>query len=219
MTWHDKKKKDTSYKPALSVIIQMEYNVVAAVAPLDDLTPDDFLDWLIPADDLKLLRAAFPVAEEPSSRSIGTKDFQLYVEFERHKCLSPKELKNLKLQPSPKALACQRFVDVATEVHTDFNKLRKIVDYFNEETIAPGAARHYFPALQSLLPKSHPFFSVSGDRYREVAIPHGITELLREAPEIVAKGLVCPARESASTSMGLYVHGNSQCFHMFGGDL
>jgi len=91
---------------------------------------------------------------------------------------------------APKAEQLYRWIETISEIVMQHNKLRSIVKWLTTNNVTPGAARNCFPSLQSLLPPDHAFHKVSGDRHKPIAIPLDIAELLREAPEIVAQGLL-----------------------------
>lgn len=193
------RKEPTPFAEAFDAIRNMERKVINALASTDGLTPDDFLDWLYPAEVLKLLRAAAPHAAIGSGLStidefdmpLGN-EVQFWVEFKKLNCVVPASgLVSLQAN-APKADLCYNYVDTVCKIHQDYNKLRDIVAFFHKANVTPGGARHYWPTMQALLPKDHAFFKVSGERFKEAYFPLEIADKLREAPEIIAKGLICP---------------------------
>jgi hypothetical protein len=100
------------------------------------------------------------------------------------------------------------------------NKLRRILHAFHNNKVTAGAARHYWPTLQSLLPSDHAFFQVKGDRYKDVNFDYETVEMLREAPEIVAKGLLCDPNTNGGYKKGkplIRVTVGSQMHYLFTG--
>jgi len=190
-----------TWYPARVNISRMERAMVNLMAPLPkEVTTDDVLDCLVPKEELALLRAATPHAELANSSYTGGQqrdlDFSfgkvtLYIDFVAMKIIPPRT-GYVKLQvDTPKAETLRRCMETTVDIVRRHNKLRTILQEFDRLNVTPGAARHYWPTLQSLLPTDHVYFSVKGDRFRDVPFDYETTCLLREAPEIVAKGLLC----------------------------
>jgi hypothetical protein len=189
----------------------MEKAVVNLMAKTTGIAVTDVLDWVVPAEQLALLRAASPYAELHSSnfssdqmRSVvfpfGKVTF--YLDFVHMGCIPPcKSLINIQPNAS-KASELRAIVETVARITTQHAKLRHILRVFTSLQVTPGAARHYFPTLQSLLPSDHAFFSVKGDRFRNVFFDHETTEYLREAPEIIARGLLCDPRTNGKDKPG-----------------
>jgi hypothetical protein len=187
----------TLYDDAIYRINALEANVVRAMCPVEDLKPEDFLEWLLPPDVLAKLRAAWPHVQNKtgSDTSNITRDLDFAcgkvcfsIDYGALKCLVPDDKL---VVPHYVNTRMVEYVESIGEIAKQYEKLRQIVWHFSRNTITPGAAKHYWPTLQPLLPEDHPFHKVTGDRYRAHALPYTIAENLREAPEIVAKGLLC----------------------------
>lgn len=201
-----------TWEPALQNINRMERALVnmMAVSKLNSVTPSDVLDWMMPAEQLAVLRAASPFAEMSNSSflSDGSRRIKFpfgavtfYLDFIQIGIIPPNS-KFIDIQPdAPKADDLRACVETIANIVSQYNKLRVILHEFKEKEVTPGAARYYWPTLQSLLPSDHVFFS-SGTRFREVALTHVTIELLREAPEIVAKGLLCDPNTNGKDKMG-----------------
>jgi hypothetical protein len=189
-----------TWYPARVNISRMERAMVNLMATLPGVSTDDVLDCLVPKEELTLLRAATPHAElSPNSYTGDQKrdlDFPfgkvtLYIDFVAMKVIPPRT-GYVKLQAdAPKAETLRKCMETTVDIVKRHNKLRTILQAFDRLNVTPGAARHYWPTLQSLLPSDHAYFSVKGDRFRDVPFDYETTCLLREAPEIVAKGLLC----------------------------
>jgi hypothetical protein len=188
-----------TWDPAQTNINRMERAVINRSIRTDGITPADVVDWLVPPEPLGRLRAAYSDAETNmsgySSDTSCTIRFPFakityHIDFLHCGCLPPKRAL-ISVQPDvPKAEGLRAISEQAAHIVGQHNKLRKILQWFTSSEITAGAARHYFPTLQSLLPSDHKFFEVKGDRFRDVHIPYEIAELLREAPEIVARGVL-----------------------------
>jgi len=222
MRRHRNPRRTDIYQSAIYSIGKMERAVVRLMAPTEGLTPADVLDWIIPPDELKLLRATLPYAQVGDGSysaefrtPYGKVDGMLrYVAMG---CVPPKS-KLVAVQPeAPKHEQLMSMVEAIADIAKQFDKLRSIVRHFNTG-ITPGAAKHYFPAMQSLLDAGHPFHKVDGERHKAVPFTYEMAEMLREAPEIVAKGLLCDpnANGGSSTScMTMRVGDGDQYFAIF----
>lgn len=77
-----------------------------------------------------------------------------------------------------------------------FEKVRRIIRWFNEKEVSPGAGRYLFPGVLALVPADHPAHSAGGIRYQE---PRGntaeIVPTIREASATVAEATLCFDRE------------------------
>lgn len=184
----------TLYEAANYRINALEANTVRAMCLPGDITPDHFLEWLIEPDILSKLRAAWQFTASrnhtdftPAFRfACGVVTFN--IDYGKLKCLAP-DNKYVKPQGSNDHMI--DYVESIGAVANQYNKLRRIITEFHRQKVTPGAAKYYFPTLQPLLPEDHPFHKATGERHRSFAFPYEITEYLREAPEIIGKGLLC----------------------------
>jgi hypothetical protein len=214
-----------TWEPALSAINKMERAMVNVMVKLQGVTPADVVDWLVPPEALFALQAATPHAELNSSsfssdqmRSIQFPFAKVtfYLDFVHMGCIPPK--KNLiTVQPNaPKAPELRAAMVTIHGIVTQHDKLRSILRWFTQHEVTVGAARHYFPTLQSLLPTDHKFFEVKGGRFKDVHIPYDTAEFLREAPEIIAKGLlVDPIRNGQDKPGRALVRASLEGSHVF----
>jgi len=189
-----------TWEPAITNINRMERAVVNLMTKLPDVTPADVVDWVVPAEELRLLRAASPHTDLNSSSfsSDQMRSFTfpfgkitMYLDFVHMGCIPPKKSLIAIQSDTPKAGVLRAAMETVVSTVTQHSKLRTILAKFKHFNVTPGAARHYFPTLQSLLPTDHAFFKVSGERFKDVYLDHDTVELLREAPEIIARGLLC----------------------------
>jgi hypothetical protein len=214
-----------TWYPATQNIDKMERAMVNVMTKLQGVTPADVIDWVVPAEELALLRAATPHAEVNSSsyssdqmRNINFPfgKVTLYLDFVHMGVIPPK--KNLiTIQPdAPKAGQLRTCMETVMGIVTQFNKLRHILGRFKALNVTPGAAKYYFPTLQCLLPRDHAFFSVTGTRFRQVHFEYETMEYMREAPEILAKGLLVDPNVNGKDKPGRSLFrvdcGNSQVF-------
>jgi hypothetical protein len=214
-----------TWEPALSAINKMERAMVNVMVKLGGVTPSDVIDWLVPAEQLALLRAATPHAELNSSsfssdqmRSIQFPFAKVtfYLDFVHMGCIPPKKGLIAPQPSAPKAAELRAAMATISGIVTQHNKLRSILRWFTQHEVTAGAARHYFPTLQSLLPTDHRFFEVKGGRFKDAHIPYDIAECLREAPEIIAKGLlVDPNRNGKDKEGRSLVRVNVDGSHVF----
>jgi hypothetical protein len=85
------------------------------------------------------------------------------------------------------------FFQSVCDVNNQFNKVRKVIQWFDEHSVTIGAAVYYWPTILSLLPPNHLVHEAGGERYREVSGMAEIVPLLRETAGIVAGASLCPA--------------------------
>lgn len=214
------------YTNAIYNIDKLERAEFRLMAPLEGLLPSDVLDWLIPSAPLRQLRAALPYANVyagvnsvtfrvPSVDMDMTK-VDMRLSYAAIGCVPAKD-SLIAIQPeAAKHEQLLALVETLVDITRQYDKLRDIVKYFNSKFVTPGAARYYFPTMASLLPTDHPFHKVGGERFKAVAFPMDITDYLREAPEIIAKGTLCdPAKNGrmpSTSHMVMQVNGEGQYF-------
>jgi hypothetical protein len=186
-----------SWEAAISNINQMERAVVNVMVKPGDLTHNDVLDCVVQPEPLGLLRAAFPhsgigtVHDNARDYEFAGGKVTLYFDFVAMNVVPPKKSVMDLQHTAPKINQFNTMMDKLLGICSQHAKLRRILRKFDLHRVTVGAARHYWPTLQSLLPGDHAFFAVKGDRFKDVDFDYETIELLREAPEIVAKGLLC----------------------------
>lgn len=193
------------YCSAEQVLRAKELDVYhATVSP--QFTLDDVAHWLFPEEIICKLKAAFPVSaaysgdysldvQVPSGEKV-----ELFLDFDDIAMQCPKQ--NIPLFTS-ESLAAPSILGVLQEIvdiNKQFDKVRKVIEWFGEHKVTPGAARYYWPTILSLLPASHAVHETSGDRYREVTGIGEIIPLLRETAGIVASAHLCPHKETLAIS-------------------
>jgi hypothetical protein len=195
-----------SWEPAINNVNRMERAMVNVMVRTD-MTYNDALDCLIQPEPLKLLRDAFPHFSGGSGDQFNDYEFPagkvtLYFDMISMGVV-PCQRKVMVLQhTAPHILQLTAMMDKMLGICSQLRKLRRILHDFHDKQVTPGAARHYWPTLQSLLPADHDFFRVKGDRFKDVFFDHATVELLREAPEIVAKGLLCDPNTNGGFKRG-----------------
>lgn len=202
MRQHKIRRRTTvSYDAANFNINSMERAVVCTMVPNEGLTKDDLLEWLVEPKLLADLRRLNQLVYTPQRAislriTAGMDTAGIDLDFSKIKVLPPMPEV---MRPQIDAPSAERWNAVMGELVTtvtQHTKLRYIVNWFTVNAVTPGAARYYFPSLQSLLPPDHEFFKVSGDRHKEIHLPLDIVDRLREAPEIIARGLLCDPKNN-----------------------
>lgn len=189
-------------------INRMERAVIYRTVDLTSFTGHDIVDLVVPAEHARLLRDAFPHTQSNHGiwdvhLPVGGDNFHIQMHTAPFKILVPHDIspgawKITNLQPSAKQNECLlAFTDIVRVVN-EHNVLRRVVNWFNENNVPPGFARHYFPSLGALLDPAHVFHQMDGLRYADRHIPYEIVNDLRKAPEIIAKGLFCRPDEHST---------------------
>jgi hypothetical protein len=200
---------------ALDAIRDKELNVFhATIEP--QFTMDDVVNWLFPEDTIRKLKDAYPLAAAryhsncvltslplPSGDKVA---LSLDLDSIRMQC--PKLVPGKPLDGASPLLA---FFQSVCDVNKQFNKVRKVIEWFDEHSVTIGAAVYYWPTILSLLPPTHLVHEASGERYREVSGIAEIVPLLRETAGIVAGASLCPATpNSGKHSLTITCLGASQ---------
>src|SRR5262245_56030801 len=178
MAWPARRRREGSYntrlnpiEPAFSSANMLERKVVFYQADCK-LNMHQLLEVLVPADTLKVLRAAYPFAEDktswyrPKITLNGTRYILEYnmLKNEATRCLAPSMANFTDLQPVPFAEDFAAMLERVKEVHIKFRQLRKVINWLNKNATL-GACRYYFPSAASLLPTDHPFHSIGTRGY------------------------------------------------------
>jgi len=185
-----------TWEPALTCINRMEKAMVRVMVKTGDLTYHDMIDWLLPPEPLQAMRVAAPYADLSRGSDVS-KDFDFgnkasfALDFANMGYITPKRSLFAIQHDNKNHMQFAGIISKVIGIVIQHNKLRTILAHFRNKNVTPGAAKHYWPTLQSLLPSDHAFFQVKGDRFKDVFFEQNVMEHLREAPEIVAKGLLC----------------------------
>lgn len=186
------------YCEADQAINDMERAVIYRSVSVD-FTPDDLLDTLLPAEVRRKLRDA-----EPHTRSsVALWDVGLRLhEFTLNLQINCADLGTLTPHDAePEAwggfpeqtiktpLITSTLLEISGIVR-DFNVVRRVVKWLNDEKVTAGCARHYIPGLGSLLPPQHAFHQVSGERFKDYYFSPEIADAIRHTPNTIAKGLL-----------------------------
>lgn len=169
---------------------------------------DDVARWLFPEDTIAKLKAAYPLAESSYHKNFVLSGWPL---SSGDKVLMSLDFDSIKMQcplgavsVTPNAQIMDLLVSIY-ELHKQFNKVRKVIDWFGEHKVTPGAAVYYWPTIRSLCGSGHAVHDVTGDRYRVVTGISEIIPLLRETAGIIAGAALCPRVPS---------HGSGAAFNL-----
>lgn len=185
----------------------------------------DLVNWLLPADVVDRLQAAFPVIRELDRTQHWNLETTLPLEFPAQTCtfqikvnsptihmLVPSRGLGSRKPDDPNDRPIMETLRAAHLVHTQFNKVRKVVDWLNDFATI-GAARHYCPWLTSILPPDHPFQEATGLSYREPKMSMiGIVGTMRECGAIMASALLCGEAEDKTNGLVQVTFGQSNYF-------
>lgn len=203
MSRHPKgpKEKPDIFSYAHHSINKMERAVIYRTVDRDLFDANDVLEWLVPIEQLRHLRAAYPYTQNvrglPSfDASLEVLGAGFHVKFltTDMECLPPHDITITRadaFMPTMKAPAIMGAIHEILTVIFTHNVLRRVVTWFDQEHVSPSFARQYWPSLGALLPSGHPFHNTDGTRFKDMGIPYEIRTDIRMAPEIVTKGLFC----------------------------
>ena len=163
---------------------------------------DDVARWLFPEDTIAKLKAAYPLADTLYHRNFSLSGWPLVtgdkvsmsIDFDAIHMQCPKAIA---VAVTPNAQIMDLLVSIY-DLHKQFNKVRKVIDWFGEHKVTPGAAVYYWPTIRSLCGSGHAVHDVTGDRYRAVTGISEIIPLLRETAGIVAGAALCPKNPGIS---------------------
>lgn len=192
--------KPVSFDADIS-INNMERAVIYRMVDFNSFDTNDVIDWLFPSEAVRALRAAYPYASNLTHAGqsqvpvkVGDVGFMVWIDFNQVDCLhpiAPVAPPSVPLQETTKApLLASTMLEIAGIV-SEFDIVRSVITWFNANGVTPGFARHYFPALGSLLPRDHPTNLTSGKVFQDKPLTHEVSENIRKAPAIIAKGLFC----------------------------
>lgn len=205
---------------ALPQIDKLEVNVIETVVDAQ-FTPDQVIRWLLTDTIVDKLKAAFPYVRDSDRTTFWQPDVTLPVVFPAVRCgftIKVKSPEFAMLVPTD-ALAVpddsrgeQIMVTVRQvyEQHTQFEKVRRVVRWLNDNATV-GAARHYCPWMTSILPADHPFQEATGQIFREPA--NSMVEIandMRAASAIMASALLCGSRDNKPALGLVAVHFDGQ---------
>lgn len=181
-------------------INQMERAVIYRTVDRDLFNAGDILDWMITAEAMRCLRAAYPHTQNTSGSWDGNfamdgERVHINIATSEIACLAPHDVvwdgTSVHFQDTTKGPAIYAALKDMRVIVENHNVIRRVVTWFNDNKVTPGFARHYFPALGSLLHADHAFHQVDGTRFADRVMPHEIATDLRRAPEVIAAGLFC----------------------------
>ena len=196
---------DNIFDAAHAIINDRELDVYHATVEAQ-FTMDDVVAWLFPEDVIRKLKDAYPLAEVPYRSNFtmmglplpsGAK-VSLSLDLDRVHMQCPKRDTVHNLLPDAPAIFST--LQAVCDVHAQFDKVRKVVDWFGEHNVTAGAAAYYWPTVKMLLPPKHAVHEATGERYREVTGIGDIIPLLRETTSIVAGACFCPKAPSVPRS-------------------
>lgn len=211
--------KPIPFADAHDNIVKMEaavaYRTVTA-----DFALMDMVRFIWPDEVVNPLLAAYPYARSRPDYVITNAPYKCYkdlhlseITFSIRLPLVP--LKMLApadgLARGHHAALAPKVVSVLNElerIHDQFNVVRRVVAWLNDNYVTPGGARFYCPWLGALLPVGHPFHEADGLRYKEpTASMAAITTAMRQAGSIVAAGLLADPQnvEVPYTNLGIQV--------------
>ena len=163
------------------------------------LSTNEVMEWLFPKSTLDVLRAAKPLAGgsdtlfDTNIVSLPFGRVTLHINLAESDIFIPADGTE-QLQDHKG----ERIVSYLEQVHAvcmEWNKVRCVVKWLNENDATPSAARHYWPTILSLVNESHPVHGVDGERFKDVEGISAIIPLMRETAGIVATALLMPKVE------------------------
>lgn len=214
--WGDAPKppQGPNYSAAKDTINKMERAVIYRSVELD-FTSRDVIDYLFPQEVLAPLRAAHKYTRSMDQgkyayfvRHTGAGPFVFNINWHDNECLVPAEVAEMGVNDPRITGALARI----REINADMDILRACVDKFTELKITAGCARYYWSGLPGLLPLTHPIHQVSGERYRDTALPHDLTDMLRKVGAIQAMALLADPEHNAykdNTTINIKIAGNA----------
>lgn len=181
-----------------------------------DFTAIDAVRCMWPDSVTDLLRAAYPVTKYRGSYHeerllLPTCGVMASIRFDLSNISMLGPLPGLCEFDTTRGAPIEDAIAQVHTVHANFNMVRKVIDWMNEQC-TPGAARFYLPALGALLPLGHPFHNSDGLRYSEPrSTMSQIAPYIRAAGTIIAAGVLAdPVHvEIPHTTMGVIVHTGS----------
>lgn len=203
-----RKDKALPFEQAFGLINKLEHAVIEHMVTAE-FTVDEALNAMYGEDVVNKLRAAWPLVRDSDRgytsatdleffpQDLPEKKIRVYIAARDAKILIP-ELALVRHNAMYENPGIQSAVEAAHTEHLQFEKVRQVVRWFNNNA-TPGAARHYCPWLTSVLPQDHPFQQASGLTYREPVVSMSeIVPVMRQCAEIMARALLCGDVEHVS---------------------
>lgn len=161
-------------------------------------TMDDFIDFAFHAEDIALMRLAFPLVENAKS-SIYSGEFSFQDDnMPIRVWINSSALEMLPLRSDrmscnfdhPAAPAIRDYVKALCVQIQAFRKVFDVIKWLDKHA-TPAAVRYYWPSILPLLPMDHKVALCSGQRFTD---PPGISALLpliRETAGTLASAFLC----------------------------
>lgn len=205
---------DNPFDSAHMLIHSKELDVYQATVDIK-FTLGDVAMWMFPEEVIRKLKDAYPITAAsyhihfacdgfplPSGDKVG---IVLNLDDIKMQCPNKQDWLFSEAHMCPARGEIISTLQSLFDVHRSFNKVRKVIDWFGQHHVTPGAAAYYWPTILSLVPATHPVHEASGSRYREVTGISEIIPLLRETAGIVAGAHMCPTRERKSARANMTV--------------
>ena len=163
------------------------------------LSTNEVMEWLFPKSTLDVLRAAKPLAGgsdtlfDTNIVSLPFGEVALRINLVKSDIFVPRD--GTEQLQDHKGEHIVSYLEQVHAVCMEWNKVRCVVTWINDHIVTPGAARHYWPTILSLVNESHPVYGVDGERFKDVEGISAIIPLMRETAGIVATALLMPKVE------------------------
>lgn len=190
----------------------------------------DYLEWVCPQRELEALMQAYPFAAQNGGRfdvrlpmnngttcqiQLSTTDINVLTPHDRSYKPELFGSKKLELQECQFGERIRASLEAAHAIQHQFDVIRRVVKWMNDNTITPGWARHYLPGLGVLLPADHAFHQVKGDVFTERAMPHTIATDIRNIPAILTNAIMVPEPPAQPKTIGHIQIGDGQRYAWF----
>lgn len=198
------------------MVRKFENRMIHALVPVN-FTIDDVIQWVFPADWIRVLKEAYPLVEHRSYERSSFTDcsayflpvmFDMTVNVQAAGMCVPRPAKtNWSIGGIPDNM--KTALEELYKVHRDWLKVIKVVEWCNESKATPAAVKYYWPTMAALCPK-HTRLQEAEGRLREAVMPpHEMQTLMRETAGIVAGATILPPldeklekRDSITISFG-----------------
>ena len=163
------------------------------------LSTNEVMEWLFPKSTLDVLRAAKPLAGgnatlfDTNIVSLPFGEVALRINLVKSDIFIPRD--GTEQLQDHKGEHIVSYLEQVHAVCMEWNKVRCVVKWLNENDATPSAARHYWPTILSLVNEGHPVYGVDGERFKDVGSISAIIPLMRETAGIVATALLMPKVE------------------------
>lgn len=169
-----------------------------------DITVEELIACLLPAEDIETLRKAkrlvpefySPVVRTPvtfSLRADAPSVSSLFTINVHHIDIAMWREDAVSFQyNAPKAQSLAALIYGLTKVHERFRQVEKLVEWLDRYA-SWGAVRYYWPSACALLPNEHEIHRLDGTIFHEPKAPIGpMIPLCRETSMIIAEAMLCP---------------------------